>query len=160
MHQLPNSAETVKPKGGGTLSFAVAVVVGILTTFYLLGSFYRILTPADVDIADQAGRVTGGLFASLVIAGMGYYGLALMLYNAGMATSHPQTHSPQGKLQQIYDATKDVDVADFSEDGFYVNASENELVNFHRILAQKNDSSRFAALILEVRRRLGIQSDT
>ncbi len=135
-----------------------AIVVAVLTTLVSLNSVYRILTPVEVEAADQAGQIFGGLFATLMMAGSGYV-LALILYRAGMATSHPQTHSEPGILRLLYDDTKNVIVSDFSDDGFYAGASVNELVNFYRSLAKKTESSRFAAFVLEVRRRHESEND-
>jgi hypothetical protein len=159
------NSEFVPPKSVSRhlVFFVGSLFVGGLTTLNLVAGLLRLFSqmngtlPPGVSQPDMMGRATGGMFVTGTITLIGYT-IALILYNFGLAEANPETHSGTGKLVQIHNATKEIKVIDRTEDGFYRMATESELLFFYSELSKTPENPRLAALIIEVRRRLGVES--
>ncbi|MEZ6096596.1 MAG: hypothetical protein R3C03_20600 [Pirellulaceae bacterium] len=137
--------------------FIAAFVAGTFTVFSLISGLIRMteVLPNEIHPADRAGQYVGRLSATGWQFLLGVV-ITLAFYSAAMARMFPRTHSSAGKLNQIYDATKNFEITDRSEDGFYRNATDQELFSFFRRLSETTDSPKLNALVLEVRRRVGV----
>jgi len=79
---------------------------------------------------------------------------ALFFLWAILATRRP----PKGKLLQIASQHEGFQVNDYSEDGYYANNKESELVEVFGAINREKYPARYSALILEVRRRVANNS--
>ncbi len=148
------SAELAPNQLRAKFFFVAAATVGAITAVVVATNVVFLFAPGDVAGAEAAGNHAVLLHDVIVFAGVG--GVAsYALYLLGMAAKYPSTHSPQGRLQKVFHATKHLEIKDASQVGFYAKASDMELHNFYRKLSKSPPTAKYYALILEIRKRVG-----
>lgn len=134
--------------------FKWIVLAGLFSLIFAAGGIWKKISEFSGDNADfdhQPVVAIAGVLLSIVAASV----FAYADYLKALAAKYPSTHSPQGRLQKIYQATKHVEIKDKSQAGFYANASDMELHNFYRKLSKSPTTAKYCALILEIRNRVG-----
>lgn len=104
---------------------------------------------ASLGVGSVAWNAMGCLFWGAVGIGCSYGFMNIL-----NSILYPATHSARGRLRQLVELTRSVNTDGVSNQNFYTNAGDRELVNLYGRLTSSGNIERLPELIHEARRRV------